>query len=74
MLLVSVKASEFYEYISRRIQNGRSSFSTLQACIAYVFTDLAEEIVVKTVTCCCLPTEHKASDDISETNSSEDIM
>jgi hypothetical protein len=38
-----------------------------------IFTDLAEEIVVLTVTCCYLPTEHKASDDVSETNSSEDI-
>ena len=65
------KDSEFY--ISRRIQNGRSSFRTLQAYNAYVFTGLAEEIVVITVTCCYLPTEHKVSDDISETNNSEDI-
>lgn len=71
MLLVFGKASEFY--ISRRIQNGRSSFRTLHACNACVFTDLAEEIVVITVTCCYLLTEHKASDYISETNSSADI-
>jgi hypothetical protein len=38
-----------------------------------VFTDLAEEIVVITVICCYLLTEHKASDDISERNSNEDI-
>jgi len=72
MLLVFGKVSEFY--ISRQIQNGRSSFRTLQACNAYVFTDLAEQIVFIAVTCCYLPTEQKASDDISETNSSENIM
>lgn len=69
-VLVFGKFSEFY--ISRLIQNGRSSFRKLQACNAYVFTDLAEQIVVIIVTCCYLPTEQKASD-ISGTNSSEDI-
>jgi hypothetical protein len=72
MVLVFGKASEFY--ISRRIQNGRSSFRTLQVCNACVFTDLTEEIVVITVICCSLRTEHKDSDDISETKSSDDIM
>jgi hypothetical protein len=39
----------------------------------YVFTDLAEEMIVITITGCYLPTKYKASGDVSERNSSEDI-